>query len=150
MMQAFSLFKRRNALRVPVFTYHSLHVPGTDYTTNDHIALEEDLKVIRDRGFRVVNVRRIVDAVIGTRSAPQGRCVGITFDDGPDFDFADVERPELGLVKSFARILREAALPPENWVTLASALRHVVRDRIAGRARDSRSDLHRRTRRLDR
>jgi peptidoglycan/xylan/chitin deacetylase (PgdA/CDA1 family) len=107
----FSVFGRRRTPRVPVLTYHSLHTPGTDYHSNDHVALEEDLKVIRLCGFRVVDAGHLADAVIGTRDPPKGDCVAITFDDGVDFDYRDVERPGRATIKSFARILVESARP---------------------------------------
>jgi hypothetical protein len=45
-----------------------------------------------------------------------GRWVGLTFDDGTDFDFIDLAHPHLGLIKSFYTILREAAGPNgDRW-----------------------------------
>jgi hypothetical protein len=103
----FDIFRRRANPRFPILTYHSLNAPGLTYGTNDHLALEEDLSVVRACGFHVVPVRRIVDAVLGHVPPPRGKCVGITFDDGVNFDYQDVTRPELGLLKSFARVLHE-------------------------------------------
>src|SRR5665213_399645 len=111
----FNAWKRQANPRIPILTYHSLNAPGLTYGTNDHIALAEDLKVIRSCGFRVVPVHKIVDAVIGSALPPAGNCVGITFDDGVDFDYLDVVRPELGLLKSFARVLREPVRCARQW-----------------------------------
>ncbi len=98
-------------MRIPVLTYHALHASGATYEDNDHVALAEDLSVIRACGFRVVRLRSVVDALLGEAPEPEGNCVAITFDDAPDFDWRDLHRPELGLVPSFARILEEAASP---------------------------------------
>jgi peptidoglycan/xylan/chitin deacetylase (PgdA/CDA1 family) len=110
-----SIFHRRANPRIPVLTYHSLNAPGRDYASNDHVALEEDLEVIRACGFYVAPVRDIVDGVLGVKPAPQGNCVGLTFDDGPDFDYRDAETPNLGVVKSFHRILTEHAPRRRSW-----------------------------------
>jgi hypothetical protein len=89
----FDIFRRRANPRFPILTYHSLNAPGLTYGTNDHLALEEDLSVVRACGFHVVPVRRIVDAVLGHVPPPRGKCVGITFDDGVNFDYwTDVYR----------------------------------------------------------
>src|SRR5665213_3971679 len=99
------LLRRRGRPRFPILTYHSLNAPGLTYGTNDHVALAEDLKVIRACGFHVVPVRAIVDAVIGIAPVPHGTCLGLTFDDGVDFDFSAVETPELGLDRSYAKMM---------------------------------------------
>jgi peptidoglycan/xylan/chitin deacetylase (PgdA/CDA1 family) len=56
----------------------------------------------------IVPLTTVVDALLKEGPAITGRCVAISFDDAPDFDYYDVYRPELGHVKSFARILRDA------------------------------------------
>jgi len=108
---------RQRDWRIPVLTYHALHAPGLDYMSNDHIALEEDLRVIRRSGFRVADVKAIA-ASVHRRKSPfaSGKWVGLTFDDGTDFDFIDLAHPHLGLIKSFCTILREAAGPNgDRW-----------------------------------
>ncbi len=95
-------------MRVPILTYHSLDATGTTYETNNHVALEIDLRVIRGCGFRVIPLSAVVDALLNEGPDLPHNCVAISFDDAPDFDYFDVYRPELGHVKGFARILREA------------------------------------------
>ena len=103
------LRRRHRDIRVPVLTYHALHAPGTDYTSNDHVALEEDLKVIARLGFGIADLPTVAAAACGNaRALPEGRWVGLSFDDGTDYDFLDIELPDLGLLKSFRRILHEA------------------------------------------
>lgn len=88
-------------MRIPILTYHALHA-------TDHVALAEDLCAIRSCGFRVVTLVSVIDALLREAPQPDGPAVAITFDDAPNFDWYDVERPDLGVVPSFARILREA------------------------------------------
>jgi peptidoglycan/xylan/chitin deacetylase (PgdA/CDA1 family) len=105
---------------VPVLAYHSLHAPGLTYGTSDHVALEEDLRTIRRLGLRVVPARAVADALVtGDRRAVRGRCVAITFDDGPDTDYHDVRHSTLGLIKGFRRILAEAWGGSALWRALA-------------------------------
>jgi peptidoglycan/xylan/chitin deacetylase (PgdA/CDA1 family) len=94
-------------MRVPILTYHAM-------TPYDHGALAEDLEVIRQCGFRVIRLQSAIDALLKEGPIPEGNCVAITFDDGPDFDWFDVVRPEAGLIRSFANILREAASPKRS------------------------------------
>jgi hypothetical protein len=104
--------RRRGAARpIPVLTYHALNCQARDYQSNDHIALEEDLKLIRRLGF---NVARLTDiAALTWRGAPSrldsGSWVGLSFDDGTDHDYFDIVGHEyLGDVKSFHTILQES------------------------------------------
>lgn len=46
---------------IPVLAYHALHAPGKDYPSNDHVALEVDLKLIRRLGFKVAPLREIAE-----------------------------------------------------------------------------------------
>jgi hypothetical protein len=46
---------------IPVLAYHALHAPDKDYASNDHVALEEDLKLIRRLGFRVAPLAEIAE-----------------------------------------------------------------------------------------
>jgi hypothetical protein len=96
--------------RIPVLTYHSLHAPGDEYTSNDHIALETDLHVIRAMNFNVVPLADIARYVAGDGAAhlDVGSWVGLSFDDGPDWDYHDF-RADGRSLKSFHTILREAA-----------------------------------------
>ena len=94
-------------MRVPVLTYHGLNVNGTDYPSNDHVALREDLALIRRLGWRVVPLHRVVQANLGEAAADFGRTLAITFDDGAWFDWYDLEHPSHGPQPSLARLMRE-------------------------------------------
>lgn len=94
---------------IPILTYHALHAPGWDYHSNDHVALERDLLLIRELGLRVIGLGRIVDALLDGRvdELAEQRVVGLSFDDGPDHDFRDFSHPGYGLLKSMDRVLAE-------------------------------------------
>lgn len=92
----------------PILTYHSQLLFGSDYATNSHLALREDLEQIAASGRQIISLRRLVDALCGADDGVDLDAVlCITFDDGPDFDWLDIEHPEHGWQASFARILRE-------------------------------------------
>ena len=90
-----------------VLTYHSHHVVGPDYATNDHIAFPEDLKTIGKCGFRIVSLSKLVasfDFLEGQTQALNSRdekYVALTFDDGPSFDVDDFIHPQFGKQSSF-------------------------------------------------
>jgi len=96
---------------IPILAYHALNAPDKDYASNDHVALEEDLRLIRRLGFKVARLAEIAE--ITWNRAPSrldsGYWVGLSFDDGTDFDYLDIEaHPYLGYVKSFYTILKES------------------------------------------
>lgn len=93
-------------MEVPILAYHSHRVLGNSYDTNDHIALYDDLRMIREQGFHIVPLRWIVEWVLGQRDdCALARAVAITFDDGADFDYLDLSYPTYGLQRSFFHIL---------------------------------------------
>ena len=98
-------------MQIPILTYHSLNTRGKTYAENDHVALEQDLAMLKSHGYRVVPLSQLVDHYLaGTLEELSGhRVCAITFDDGVLHDFADFYHPDQGLLKSFARILSDAA-----------------------------------------
>jgi len=97
-------------MRVPVLTYHSNNVTGTDYANNDHVALAADLRTIARAGLRIVALHRVVAALLGEVDAGEvENAVAITFDDGSWFDWHDIEHPTFGLQQGFAGIVRAFA-----------------------------------------
>lgn len=93
-------------LRVPILTYHSYRVAGDTYETNDHEALRADLRTLHRHGLRVVPLRRVVEWLLGRCSdAAMARTIAITFDDGADFDFHDLDHPTWGRQRSFLNLL---------------------------------------------
>jgi hypothetical protein len=105
------LHRRSPTRRVPILTYHALNATDRHYAANDHVALEEDLRLIRELGFKVAPLQEI--AKMTWSRAPsrldRGQWIGLSFDDGTDFDYVDVKAHEyLGDVKSFYTILKES------------------------------------------
>jgi len=94
-------------VRVPVLTWHSMNVAGPDYARNEHVAFREDLETIHRMGLRVVPVMEIARALVEGRLAQLRGCVGLTFDDGSDFDFHDLPHPAQGPQRAMAGILRD-------------------------------------------
>ena len=101
--------------RVPVLTYHGLHAPGWDYHENDHVALEQDLGLIDELGFKVVPLSVLVNHLFCREDArlESGKFVAISFDDGSDFDYQDFSHPDWGYLKSFRNLL--ANWPQLGW-----------------------------------
>ena len=91
-----------------VLTYHSHNLSGNEYTNNDHVAFARDLEVIAECGARIVPLEEIARIVREERVASMTEnLVGLSFDDGPVFDFEDFHHEQLGPQKSFATLLRE-------------------------------------------
>lgn len=102
------MFWRRREQRVPVLTYHAHQITGATYETNDLEAFRTDLRTIRRLGFRIVPALWVAEWLTGSRSRRDlRRSVAITFDDGSDFDFHDLEHPGAGAQRSMLRSLRE-------------------------------------------
>lgn len=95
--------------RVAVLSYHPMHISGSSYEDNDHVALALDLELITRANLRVCPLRDVVRAVeTGDFKAVEG-CVAITFDDGSDFDFHDLPHPTWGVQRGMLGILQDAA-----------------------------------------
>lgn len=115
----------------PILTYHSQLVFGRDYANNSHVALRVDLERIAASGRRIIPLIALVEALAGRAPVPElDRVACITFDDGSDFDWLDIEHPEHGPQPSFARILRAHwQAHPETKVVAASSF--VIADAAA-------------------
>jgi peptidoglycan/xylan/chitin deacetylase (PgdA/CDA1 family) len=94
-------------MTVRVLAYHSHNISGNEYATNDHVALASDLETLHRMGVRIVPLEEIA-ALVRERAVDENRrIVGLSFDDGPVFDFEDFTHARFGLQRGFARILRE-------------------------------------------
>ena len=91
----------------PVLLYHSQNVLGNDHETNDHVALEEDLRLIQRLGFQVIPLNWLVSWVLGELEPDLAKTVCITFDDGVDADVRDLHFPEFGKQRAFANIMAD-------------------------------------------
>ena len=130
--------------QVPVLTYHGLHAPGWDYHENDHIALEQDLALIDSLGFKIVPLSVLVNHIFDTpdRRLNTGNFVGISFDDGPEFDYLDYHHTDWGYLKSFQTLLSQwpglgwdGGVPSGTSFVIASPQARIELDRscIAGK-----------------
>jgi len=81
---------------IPILTYHSWHVSGNSYDTNDQLALATDLEVIRRKGLRVCSLHAVIDAIEKGSFHEVDGAVAITFDDGSNFDFRAMNHPTWG------------------------------------------------------
>ena len=96
---------------IPILAYHALNFTDKDYASNDHVALEKDLELIRRLGFKVARLADIAKLTWIRAPSPLDLdpWVGLSFDDGTDFDYLDIEAHSyLGHVKSFYTILKES------------------------------------------
>jgi peptidoglycan/xylan/chitin deacetylase (PgdA/CDA1 family) len=91
-----------------VLAYHSHNISGSDYATNDHVALASDLETLTGAGARIVPAEHIAEVVRSGAVGGDGQVeVAITFDDGPVFDFADFVHPRFGAQRGFINIFRD-------------------------------------------
>ncbi len=105
-------------MRAVVLTYHGINIHGNDYADNDHVALAEDLHLLRRLAIPVLPLHGIVDALDGRAPLPP-RCVALSFDDGAWFDWHDLEHPSHGMQRSLANVMRDACRPGE-WLHATS------------------------------
>lgn len=92
-----------------VLTYHSHHVVGPGYETNDHIALAQDLVTISECGYSFISIDELIadfDRGDGHLSG-QAKRVALTFDDGAIFDVEDFTHPVFGRQSSFLKIMQD-------------------------------------------
>lgn len=109
-----------------VLTYHSNNVTGSDYASNDHVALAADLQLLFHCDIDVVSLQRLVCCLLGQTDWPARPAVALSFDDGSWFDWYDLMHPTLGPQPSFRRILAEAPLPAcaTSFVIASPEARH--------------------------
>lgn len=94
-------------MRVPVLTYHSIHVLGHSPADNDHVALAADLALLHRLGRRIVSLHALVAVLLGEAADTLDDAVALAFDDGSWFDWHDLEHPSCGLQRGMAGILRD-------------------------------------------
>jgi peptidoglycan/xylan/chitin deacetylase (PgdA/CDA1 family) len=95
-------------MKIPILTYHSMKIHGTDYASNDLVGLASDLETVRARGWRIVPLAELVRTWRHSPSALEGeKLVAFTCDDGGDFDFHDLPHPTAGEQRSVLNILRD-------------------------------------------
>ena len=93
---------------IPVLTYHGISVNSDQYQGNDHIALQQDLRLIHSMGKKIIPLALIADWVSGRVPVDAvANGVGVSFDDGSWFDFYDLDHPVWGPQRSMFNILRD-------------------------------------------
>lgn len=93
---------------VPVLTYHGYNVAGVDYSDNDHVALAADLGWLTANGWTIVPLELAVHHLLDqTGHGLPERCVCLTFDDGTDLDWQDVDFGPFGRQRGFYGILED-------------------------------------------
>lgn len=91
-----------------VLTYHSHNVTGNTYTTNDRVCLYQDLRWLHQQGYQIIPLAVLIAWLQGDATDDQvNRGICLTFDDGPDFDFYDLEFPPYGLQRSSFNIISD-------------------------------------------
>jgi len=69
-------------LRVPILVYHRFGAVAVDSMTVTTPVFESHLRHLREGGYTVIPLRRLVDHLLGDAPAPPPRSVVITADDG--------------------------------------------------------------------
>lgn len=124
---------------VPVLTYHGYNIAGNDYSNNDHVALAADLAWLHAHDWSIVSLDDVVGHLFDGRGPElPARPVAISFDDGTDLDWQDVEFGELGRQRGFFGILddfrrEQAVLVPVHATTFVIASPD-ARERLAAGA----------------
>lgn len=117
------------AARGFVLTFHSHNISGGDYATNDHVALDRTLGLLERLRIPVLRLLDVVRHLrAGTFSRLPGRFACITFDDGSDYDWRDLEFRGHGVQRSMGAILRAHSrrLLGLAWLKRAHATSFVI------------------------
>ena len=94
-------------MKIPILTYHATNISGNEYHTNDHIALEQDLKLFIELDIHIISAKELVEWVNGFIGLDNSKkYVVLTFDDGSELDYTDWDHPTCGFQKSFFTLLR--------------------------------------------
>lgn len=94
-------------VRIPVLAWHGMNVEGNGYSDNDHVAFREDLETIQRLGLQIVPLRTIAHALRAGSIEGLAGSVGLSFDDGSDFDRHDLPHPSWGVQRGMANILAD-------------------------------------------
>jgi hypothetical protein len=128
-------------MKIPILTYHSMHISGNEYENNDVVALRSDLRQITDSGFEIWPLHTLVSMWLqGSGGGCSSKIIALSCDDGPDFDFRDLVHQTAGPQRSVINVLsdfqaeRPRAQPGLNLTSFCSG--------IAGGTPCSRCKMH--------
>ena len=129
------------AVSVPVLAYHGNNISDNRYTGNDHVALGEDLRALHRAGWRPASLDLVLDWLEGrVHDAAMRRRFAVTFDDGSDFDFHDIDHPGCGPQRSLLHVLQDFAaetgvvVPAHSFVIACPKARQQLDERsLVGR-----------------
>jgi len=95
-------------MQIPVLTYHATNIFGNEYSSNDHIALAHDLKLLLKQDITILSAHKLIQWMNREIHLDKSKhYVVITFDDGSELDFTDWHHPTCGFQKSFYTTMQE-------------------------------------------
>jgi peptidoglycan/xylan/chitin deacetylase (PgdA/CDA1 family) len=123
-----------------ILTFHSQNISGNTYGTNDHVALDESLALIKALRLPVLPLIDVVRKLrSGTISSLPRRFVCLTFDDGPDYDWKVVRHTVHGVQEPMIRVLQRHSIGlfGRAWIRKSVATSFVIaspkaREEISG------------------
>jgi peptidoglycan/xylan/chitin deacetylase (PgdA/CDA1 family) len=86
----FPLVEGSSELEVPILLYHRFGPVTSDSMTVTTTVFESQIKYLRDNGYTVIPLRRLVDYYLGKEPPPPPRSVVITVDDGHKSVFTEM------------------------------------------------------------
>ena len=96
---------------IPILCYHSWAADGHGYASDNHLALESDLRVLAARGYQIISLPLLATVLRGEQPAAEligHKLVGLSFDDGWDYDYYALKNPQGNPVKSIHALLVES------------------------------------------
>jgi len=119
-----------------ILSFHSHNISGNGYASNDHVALDRALARLAELRIPVLRLLDVARALRSGRfdSLPD-RFSCITFDDGSDYDWLDLDFPGHGPQRAMYTILRahSRSLLGLMWIRRARATSFVIASREARR-----------------
>lgn len=88
-----------------------MNADSLEYYGNDHIALQQDLTILQQCGYRLIDGMAVVDFILGKQQfSRHDRVACISIDDAPVLDYYDYQSPKIGLVESFRQIFWQSEI----------------------------------------
>ncbi len=123
----FPLVEGSSELGVPILLYHRFGPVASDSMTVTTTVFESQIKYLRDNGYTVIPLGRLVDYYLGKEPPPPPRSVVITVDDGHKSVFTEM----LPLVRKYripvTLFLYPSAISNASYATTWEQLREMKR-----------------------